>query len=140
MIEALKAVADLGSETGLVQLLTILSEITTFSLIHQHLDLLQEHGNKGSVPAMLSLAKVHFNRRDKKSHNYKVSARWMHFSQGLAPDDQQVSEVFFPAMAEAVGPSTASSGRLCVLPGMKFPGQRSESAHWFDAGLMKKDG
>ncbi|HGM5492055.1 TPA: DUF4034 domain-containing protein [Serratia fonticola] len=95
MIEALNAAADLGSETGLSQLLVILSEITTLSLVHQYLDLLHEHGNQGNVPAMLSLAKIHFNRRDKKLYNYKASARWMHFAQELAPDDEQVNEVFF---------------------------------------------
>ena len=95
MVASLKASVDWGNDVALPELLALLSELHTLSVTHQYLDFLLEHGNKGSILAMTSLAKIYFNRKDKHIYNYKLSARWMYFALALAPDDEKVNEVFF---------------------------------------------
>nr|WP_238328559.1 DUF4034 domain-containing protein [Chania multitudinisentens] len=95
LIISLKAAIDWGDAQSLPSLLALLSEIQTLDVTHQYLDLLLEHGYKGNITAMTSLAKIYYNRRDKKLYNYKMSARWMYFAQTIAPDDEKVAEIFF---------------------------------------------
>ncbi|AJJ59759.1 DUF4034 domain-containing protein [Yersinia pseudotuberculosis] len=95
LVASLKASVDWGNDVALPELLALLSELHTLSVTHQYLDFLLEHGNKGSILAMTSLAKIYFNRKDKHIYNYKLSARWMYFALALAPDDEKVNEVFF---------------------------------------------
>lgn len=110
MVASLKASVDWGNDVALPELLALLSELHTLSVTHQYLDLLLEHGNKGNILAMTSLAKIYFNRKDKHIYNYKLSARWMYFALALAPDDEKVNEVFFPPCPQPLGYSP-----LCLV-------------------------
>ncbi len=128
MVASLKASVDWGNDVALPELLALLSELHTLSVTHQYLDFLLEHGNKGSILAMTSLAKIYFNRKDKHIYNYKLSARWMYFALALAPDDEKLMKSFFPAMRATVGLLTVMSGRHHALPYMKSQGRSIQYA------------
>lgn len=127
LVESLKSSLDLGKVSVLPLLLSVLSELNTLSITHQHLDFLLEHGNQGSIPAMLSLAKIYYNRKDKKLYNYKLSARWIYFAETLAPDDESVNQLLYSCHARNRWATYRYAWATLRISAHEIPGQDDNS-------------
>lgn len=114
---------QLGHEQAKDLFLLNIFEVSDLTLAHAHLALLEEEANKGTLQAMVTLARLYGNEQDKQLFNIKKSARWTHFADTLYPDNEIVRDCLYKVHFDTRWKRMRYTWHTVRIPASELPGQ-----------------
>ncbi|MFP8734519.1 DUF4034 domain-containing protein [Klebsiella aerogenes] len=98
-------------------------EVKDITLAHEHLELVREEANKGTLEAMVTLSRLYGNKLDKSLFNMKLSARWTHFAVTLYPHSEIIEDCLYHLHFSSLSKRLRFAWYTFRIPDTELPGQ-----------------
>ncbi|MFP5595135.1 DUF4034 domain-containing protein [Kluyvera sp. 142486] len=117
-----------GHQEALGLFLIKISEVEDLTLAHQHLALVKQEADNGTLEAMVSLAQLYGNKHDRLLFNMKLSARWAYFATALYPDDDIVLDWLYDLHFSTIWKRYRFTRLTFRIPDSELPGRSNSMA------------
>lgn len=112
-----------GHEEACGLFLLNIFEVKDISLAHEHLELVRQEANKGTLQAMVTLSRLYGNKHDQTLFNIKLSARWAYFAVTLYPNNDIVLDCLRPLHFATFWKRCRFAWHTLGIPASELPGQ-----------------